>query len=332
MSETINLVLKMMIEGMSLNEIQNELSLSNRELSFILKQIKNSGFNYTKSYFSDGQVFTKVNHSLAFNPENNVFRINVRDRIFRAVFISDLHIGSIYERPDLLKIVFDYLQKHDIHNLFNGGDVIENVYEDRLDILKTKTALAQARKVLRIYPAVKDIVSYNLYGNHDYKSIIDQGFDIARYLEERRYDLVSLGYGTSIIKLKDDAIGITHDLSRARKRKNISDDVTIVFKGHSHKAKNRENKLIYIPSLSEDPSVSYEYRPLMGFLDVEFIFFEKLISKINIKHLALVNNEIRLANEESITTRPEIEQRRTESRMTKKFKPNPGPNSIDNKK
>ena len=294
-------IIKLMCDGLSLNEIQKRLSLSNREMSYYLKQIKNNGFNFTKTYFSDGQVFTKINRNLILNPENNILRINVRDRIFRAVFISDLHIGSIYERPDLLKIVFDYLQKHDIHNLFNGGDVIENVYEDRAELLKTKTDVAQAKKVLRIYPAMNNIISYNLYGNHDYKSITDHGFDLARYLEERRYDLVSLGYGSSI---KDDAIGITHDLSHSKKRKELSDNATIVFKGHSHKAKNRENKLIYIPSLSEDPSASYEYRPLIGFLDVEFIFFEKLISKINIKHLAIIGDEIRLANEESITVRP----------------------------
>lgn len=321
------MIIKLMCDGLSLNEIQKRLSLSNRELSYYLKQIKSNGFNFTKTYFSDGQVFTKINHNLNLNPENNVIRINVRDRIFRAVFISDLHIGSIYDRPDLLKIVFAYLQKHDIHTLFNGGDIIENVYEDRAEFLKIKSDIAQAKKVLRIYPAMKDIVSYNLYGNHDYKSIADNGFDIARYLEERRYDLVSLGYGSALIRLKDDTIGITHDLSRSKKRKEISDSATIVFKGHSHKAKNRENKLIYIPSLSEDPSASYEYRPLMGFLDVEFIFFEKVISKINIKHLAIIGEEIRLANEESITVRPEIEQRRTESRMTKRFKPsNPNTN------
>ena len=321
MFQATDIVIKLMIEGLSLNEIQKKLSLSNRELSFILKQIKNNGFNLTKSYFSDGQVFAKVNHNLNLNLEGNIIRINVRDRIFRAVFISDLHIGSIYERPKLLKLVFAYLQKHDIHNLFNGGDVIENVYEDRLNILKTKSDIAQARKVLRIYPAVNNIVSYNLYGNHDFKSIADNGFDLARYLEERRYDLVSLGYGSALIRLKDDTIGITHDLSHSKKRKEITDNATIVFKGHSHKAKNRENKLIYIPSLSDDPFAGYEYRPLMGFLDVEFIFFEKVISKINIKHLAVIDDEIRLANEESITVRPEIEQRRTESRMTKRFKP-----------
>ena len=321
MSEITKIIIKLMSEGLSLNAIQKRLSLSNRELSFILKQIKSSGFNLANTYFSDGQVYAKITHSLNLNPENNVIRINVRDRIFRAVFISDLHIGSIYERPDLLKVVYSYLKKHDIHTLFNGGDVIENVYEDRIEQLKIKSDLAQARKVLRVYPSVPDVISYNLYGNHDYKSLTDNGFDLARYLEERRYDLVSLGYGSSIIKLKDDAIGITHDLNRSKRRKDLTDNATIIFKGHSHKAKNRENKLIYIPSLSDDPFVSYEYRPLMGFLDVEFIFFEKVISKINIKHLALVDNEIRLANEESITTRPEVEQRRTESRMVKKFKP-----------
>lgn len=322
MTQNVEQVLSLIKEGKSLNEIQEILNYSNRQFSAILKTIRYNGYNYSKSYFSDGKVFIKINKTLNFNPEGSALRINVKDRILRAVFISDLHIGSIYERPDLLRLVFNYLKKHDIHTLFNGGDVIENIYEDRENILRNHSVKSQLKKVIRIYPAASDITSYNLYGNHDYKSISDNGFDIARYLEDRRYDLVSLGYGTAIIKLKDDAIAITHDLSRSSKHREIPNNVSIVFKGHSHKAKNRENKLIYIPSLSEDPSATYEYRPLMGFLDVEFIFFDKLISKVNIRHLAIVNNEIRLANEESITVRHDLEERRLESRMTKKFKPN----------
>lgn len=321
MNEAATLVLSLIEQGVSLNDIQRQLSIPNGQFNEVLKQIRANGYNFSKTYFSDGKVFFKLNKTLKHPPDSNSIRINVRDRVLRAVFISDLHIGSIYERPDLLKIVFAYMKKHDIHTLFNGGDVIENVYEDRQDILRIPSAREQATKVLRIYPRATDIVSYNLYGNHDYKSISDLGFDVARYLEDRRYDLVSLGYGTSIIKIKDDAIAITHDLGRSNKVKELPDFVSIAFKGHSHKSKNRENKLIYIPALSEDPSAAYEYRPLMGFLDVEFIFFDKLISKTNIRHLAIVDGEIRLANEESITVKPEIEQRRMESRMSKKLTP-----------
>ena len=62
----------------------------------------------------------------------------------------------------------------------------------------------------------------------------------------------------------------------------------------------QENKIIYIPSLSDSDTTCYEFKPLVGFLDVEFIFFEKKIAKVNIKQLAFVNGEIRLANEETM--------------------------------
>ena len=328
MSQQSQFLLQLIASGLSLNEIQKQLALTTSQFSLLLKRLRDEGYNYIKTYNSLGEVYAKIKKEPNYNNinEHNALRINVKDHILRTVFIADLHIGSIFERPDILRdLVFNYMIKHDIHILFNGGDVIENVYEDRQETLRNKTVRSQVQKVLHLYPSSDNILSFNLYGNHDYKCLTDDGFDIARYFEEKRYDLISLGYGTSLIRLKDDAIAITHELNRYNKTK-IPDSVTMIFKGHSHKAKNRENKLIYIPSLSEDKFITYEYRPLIGFLDVEFIFYDKLISKINIRHLAVVNGEIRLANEESITVKKEIEQKRTESLMTKKYKPK---NSFD---
>ena len=298
MKEKIKQVLTMYEQGLSLSDIQEKLELNCTEFNKILKVIKDAGYNTSKTYHSDGRITVKQNRTLDFKQGNTV-RINVKDRILRAIFISDPHIGSEFDRPDLLKQVVEYAKSHDIHIIFNGGDMIENVYPDTHRKLSNPTVESQVKKAIRVHPYNPDIIYFNLYGNHDYKSILEDGFDIARYIEERRFDMVSLGYGKSIINLKDDTIVLVHDLKKSNKNQ-LPNNTSLIFRGHSHKSKNRENKIIYIPSLSDSDTTCYEFKPLVGFLDVEFIFFDKKIAKVNIKQLAFVNGEIRLANEETM--------------------------------
>lgn len=321
MKEKIKQVLAMYEQGLSLSEIHEKLGISITEFNKILKAIKDAGYNTSKSYSSDGKITVKLNRTLDFKSSNTI-RINVKDRILRTIFISDPHVGSEFDRPDLLKKVVNYAKTHDIRIIFNGGDMIENVYPDSPRKLSNPTVEQQVKKAIRVHPYNPDIVYFNLYGNHDYKSILEDGFDVARYIEERRFDMVSLGYGKCIINLKDDTIVLVHDLKKTNKN-TLPNNTSLVFRGHSHKSKNRENKIIYIPSLSDSDTSCYEFKPLVGFLDVEFIFYEKKIAKVNIKQLAFVNGEIRLANEETMILRegfvekPKRERQQEGKKLTK---------------
>lgn len=331
MKEKIKQVLAMYEQGLSLGEIQEKLELNSTEFNKILKAIKDAGYNTTKTYHSDGRITVKLNRTLDFKTSNNI-RINVKDRILRAIFISDPHIGSEFERPDLLKkVVSEYARSHDIHVIFNGGDMVENVYPDSQRKLNNPTVESQAKKVVRVHPHYPDLIYFNLYGNHDYKSILEEGFDIARYIEERRYDLVSLGYGKCVVSMKDDSIVLVHDLKKSNKPS--IPNTSLIFRGHSHKSKNRENKIIYIPSLSDSDTSCYEFKPLVGFLDVEFIFFDKKIAKVNIKQLAFVNGEIRLANEETMILKEGFVEKKKEYEGGKKLtkKPQHPQNHQENK-
>lgn len=307
MKEKIALTLSMIENGLSVNEIQRSLKVSNPEFNKILKAIRDIGYNYTKAFTSNGSVTIKLNKTLNFSERKSI-RINVKDRVLKAIFISDMHIGSAFEKPELLKKVYNYAKNHDCHIIFNGGDLIDGEYPDVPYIPKNPTIESQIKKVLRIYPYDPSIINFMLYGNHDYRSLIEKGFDISRYLEERRYDLISMGYGECIVHLQDDAIAVTHDLKKMSKNV-VPNNASAVYRGHSHKSKTRDNKIIYIPALSEPEISAYEFRPLAGFLEAEFIFFSKKIARINMKQLAFVQNEIRLANEETMILQPDYQER-----------------------
>lgn len=304
MREKAKLILKLMESGLSLNEIQTELHMINTELSRVLKYIRDIGYNYTKHYSSDGKITAKINRSLN-NPasERRSIRINVIDRYLRAIFISDLHIGSKFERPSLLRKVVNYASDNGCHVIFNGGDVVENIYPENAHPAKISTVEKQVSHFLRVTPFQPDLIYFTLYGNHDYKSIQDKGLDIARVIEDRRYDIPSLGYGECSVHLKDDTIALAHDLKKTSKNE-LPNNVSAIYRGHSHKSKTRDNKIIYIPCLSENVNGAYEYRPLVGFLDCEFVFYNKKIARINMKQLAIVRGEVRLANEETMILQP----------------------------
>ena len=328
MKENIRKVLEMWEKGIPLNEIEASMNLTTHEFNKTLKAIRDLGYNSERVFYNDGRIIMKPSKRLNLNPTNNI-RINVKSNRFRTIFISDLHIGSRGAKPEYLKqVVYEYALPRGIHIIFNGGDVIENIYPESPEKPIIPTVEGQIKKAISIHPHEPNLTYFMLYGNHDYKSILDKGLDIGRYINDIRYDMVSLGYGKSTIYLKDDRIILTHEL-RNHGDNSHSDDY-LIFKGHSHKSKNRENKIIYIPSLSEGKNTSYEFQPLTGFLDVEFIFYSNKISRVNIRQLAFVNKEIRLANEETIILREPKERPRgkTLTKKPKKF----SNNSQDSKK
>ena len=292
-------ILSMIREGIPLGEIEKELQLTVSELSTELKEIRSLGYNFNSSYYSDGSIILRTNRTLNFNPNNSPMRINVKGKVFKSLFISDEHIGSIHDNPNYIKVVYNYAKEHDIHVIFNCGDEIDNIYPESNQVLRCNTVQGQITRFCRVFPHDPNIIIVNLYGNHDFKSIIDEGYDVSRVINDRRYDMLSLGYGYGVVLLKDDAIAIMHDLNKGNVQQR---QVSITYKGHSHKSKNsdKEERVFYVPSLSDVNMNTYEYIPLVCFLEAEYQFYDKKIERVNQRQLAIINNEIRLANEEAL--------------------------------
>ena len=55
MTQRARLVLELLKENHSVDEIQSILKLNNREFSDALKYLKDYGFNFTKTFYSDGK-------------------------------------------------------------------------------------------------------------------------------------------------------------------------------------------------------------------------------------------------------------------------------------
>ena len=318
MEKCLSVVITLLKEGFDVDEIQDVLNITPHEFSLVLKQVRELGYNYKKETFSDGKMIIKGTPSLNFNPHKNM-KINVLNNRLHTIFTSDFHVGGPFERPKRIETLTEYAVSHDIHTIINTGDIINDYYPDQDPELKIQDPVKQARRVLRYTPYTRDLLFYNLGGNHDYKSLDERSFDSIRYYENARYDMISLGYGQCFIRLENDTIAIAHDLKNTNH--NISS--TMIFKGHSHKSKNRDNKIILVPALTENYQGPYEFLPLSGFLDVEFIFFDGKITKVELRQIAFAGKDLRLANEESMIIRHDYNERmnrRDQRRLTKQKK------------
>ena len=304
MIEINSQILQLMKEGHSLNQIRENLTLSDKMFLSALKEIRSNYHNFTKKYVDDGTVFYLPETPKLILPPNKIELVSTKDT-FRAIFISDLHCGNKRQRLDLLHVVYEYAIKNNIFVIINTGDVLENIYSIPPSELKQKTVEGQMNSLIRNHPYAPNIINLILYGNHDYKALTDQGIDVASIIEQERYDLVSLGYGEAFIKTKKDEIGLQHNIGPGR-HTSLPEGPRVIFKGHSHKMKYNLKKgqaVINVPALSDATPESYEYPHSKGFLDVEITFKEDdKMDKVYIKQF-VVEKQPTIASEFTLALR-----------------------------
>jgi orotate phosphoribosyltransferase-like protein len=66
MREQIKKILELYEQGLSLGEICEEMKLTPGEFNRLLKVIRDSGYNTSKSYTSDGKIIAKINKTINY--------------------------------------------------------------------------------------------------------------------------------------------------------------------------------------------------------------------------------------------------------------------------
>ena len=297
-------IIKLMCEGLSLNDIKLKLNLPDKMFLSAIKGIRSSYQNYKKVFYDNGTVFYMPEDKEILLPPNKIELISTQ-KSFRAIYISDLHCGNKRQRLELLDSVYEYAIRNNIFIIINTGDVLENIYSIPKEELKQKTVEGQIKSLVRNHPYSPNITNLILYGNHDFRALTDQGIDVASIIEQERYDLVSLGYGEAFVKVKDDEFALQHNIGHGRHTP-LPEGPRIIFKGHSHKMKYNLKKgqvVINVPALSDATPESHEYPHQKGFLDVEFTFKEDdKFDKVYIKQLC-AEKTITIASEFTLALR-----------------------------
>lgn len=276
-------VLGLIKENKSLKEIANELKMSEKQLYIRIRQLINYGYLLEPTYTHNSDIYYKTNTKNIKKAKDSSITIDVPVDLkeLRCIAISDLHIGNINSDIDLLKKVYDYAAKNDIHIIFNCGDLIEGIHTcDKRNISNIHD---QVEYVIEKYPYDSNIFNYVIFGNHDYHAFYHLALDISKKIVNSRHDIVSLGFGQAIVNIKKEKILLQHELC-AVDLPEIAADVKLALVGHGHMMKTKiyDNLLLCLPSLSRVcPDKTKENIP--SFIDLELHFtrdnFEFIRSK-----------------------------------------------------
>ena len=286
-----DVLLKLINENKSINEITNILGISSNELYKYLLSLRKKGHRIVGNYYNNGDIYYELKKRIA----DNEFFLNtdVSEKEIDLMVISDLHLGSFYETPKLLDRIYNFCINENIHVILNIGDFVEGcVNNTNVKI----PPLKQINHALRVHPFDSSIYNLLLLGNHDYSLLTNYGIDIETSIKESRYDIIPLGYGEEIINIKNDFIVLLHPLkSSEMKTRNYKN--TLIIRGHGHESKvcqDKNNLIMYTPSLSK---LNFNKSTNPGAIKLKLLFKNGFIKNVLITDLIFFNSKLLIAKE-----------------------------------
>jgi len=256
MSEVVVKLLDLINKGYTLNDIIYELNLSNEEIYRIFRELNLMGIDFNRKYYDSGDIIYLPKKDIDLSAKKNTINIvtNAGTDCFRALLISDLHIGNEFENIKAWYDIYDYCVINNIHNIIILGDFLDGINTGKIELKKHVNSLEQIRYAVSNYPFDKNILNFMVLGNHDIDSLTNEGIDFSTYLYNFRHDIVPIGYGHCRINVKNDRIFLSHPLCIGVGYNHEFTSNYLLIKGHQHISKsiigNNGNCSLYVPSLS----------------------------------------------------------------------------------
>ena len=281
MNPKTKLLINLIKQRKTCNEICEELNISNKQLYSYLTVLQNKGILLKKAYYDTGDIlYSQLCNLKDINDFNNdkdiILFTKPGSYSLKAVAISDIHYGNIKQYPEILDMVFNYCAKNSIHTIFCGGDIIDGTFSKGEKIIDEP--YEQIEYFLKNYPFDKSIITYAVGGDHDL-SALNKGIDLRTIIASFRQDFVLKNFTSQTICLKNDKI-VLHHVTQSGSL--LSNNASIILSGHFHHYKTTINNGILnvdIPTLSnilcDTPSI----------LELNFNFSQGIITHVSIKQI-----------------------------------------------
>lgn len=202
--EICNKIYNMAKKGKSFLEICKTLELKDYEVIGLITVMHQEGYNIE---FVQGEIV------ILKNPKQteDVYEIPYNLEHLKLLLISDTHLGSKYDRLDILRYLYAKAEERGIQHVLHSGDFTdgrsnrpEQVYE-----LKEPSFEGQVNYCVEKYPTFSG-KTYVIQGNHDdwwYKSA---GSEIVKSIADKREDIVYLGPDVADLKIGKLKIRLFH--------------------------------------------------------------------------------------------------------------------------
>lgn len=299
MKDETNLLINLINQNKSLQEITNIMNISKKQLFAKMAMLRQCGYLIDKKYYDNGKITYYLKNPFEVKA-HNILKIEptTKTSTIRLVATADSHYGNIKESLKCTDKTFDYCTKNGINLILHLGDFFEGVCPNFINHQKYNSVTEQIQKTLSNYPLVDDILTITLLGNHDASFWLDAGIDIKTILENRRHDIIPIGYEQGELHINNYSLLLNHPINRVE---DVDFDKSpysrISFIGHSHRFKivNKQRKIdIYVPSSSNITSKSDMFlgNGIPSILDAELIVTGNVINKVIINQYILYNNTL----------------------------------------
>ena len=192
------IILNLINEGKSVEEIGSILNISRNTLYHYLIKLKNKGYSFLSKYYINGNIDYQLIKTLNYDNEYNLITDKESNEI-KLMVISDLHLGSLYEDRRLIESIYNYCINNDIHVILNIGDFVEgDVNSSNIKVLPNK----QIEHALKYHPYSEEIFNFLILGNHDYSLLSKYGINILDVIKNKRWDIIPIGFGEGKINIK----------------------------------------------------------------------------------------------------------------------------------
>lgn len=226
----------------SINSIAQNLNTSTYEISGIIKELKDEGYNILYAVKNGEEIAINLgNESLR---KKSFIEIPVEGE-FKFLALSDTRIGSFYQQITILNEIYLNAYKEGALFALHLGDITEGIHSNNYlkDTIFAHDANSQKEYVVENYPFIEDFKTYFITGEHDETHIKAENANIGKLISNERKDLIYLGQRRAIIKAGKTNILMRHPKGKVaytmsyKSQRHINamrseDKVNIVLNGH----------------------------------------------------------------------------------------------------
>lgn len=196
-------------KGVAISSLCEKLEIKDYELLGVIELLKKDGF-----------MIDVIGDTVIKAPKpqikNDVYEIKSNLEHLKLLLLSDTHLGSKYDRLDILKYVYKKAEELGIQVALHSGDIVDGSYPNRSNQiyeLKVHGADEQTDYVVQNYPTF-DGQTLFITGNHDFTHIRNDGYNIGRAIAKQRNDMIYLGEDVADVKIGGLKIRLFHGAGR----------------------------------------------------------------------------------------------------------------------
>lgn len=226
----------------SINVISEELKISPYEVSGIIKELKDDGYNILHIIKNgEERAINLGNESLR---KKSFIELPINGE-FKFLALSDTRLCSHYQQMSILKEIYLRAFKEGALFALHLGDITEGLHTNNYlkDTIFAHDTISQKNYVVENYPFIEGFNTYFIIGEHDVTHMKEENTNIGKLIASERKDLIYLGQKRAVVKAGNTNILMRHPKGKVaytmsyKSQRHINamrseDKVNIVLNGH----------------------------------------------------------------------------------------------------